>query len=500
MGLIKINTKKGNIKGIVSDGICVFKGVPYAKPPVGNLRFAPPEEMDFWNDEIDCTDFKNCPIQEDSVLINTKPSEDCLYINIWAPENAKDLPVFFWIHGGGFYNGCGTMNYYDGTHFAKDGVIVVTVDYRLGAIGYLALETSFKEYNTTGNWGTLDQIAALKWVNENISAFGGDPSKITIAGESAGSFSISNLIMSPLTKGLFSQAIMESGSLFENMIAVPFTEAKLDKAMKMSKEFAKVFGADDSKEGLEKLRQIDARTLWEMGYFSSDATVTAPFAFWAIQDGTVIPKDPIDALKNGEYNKVKYIIGYNKEEGNVFIQENLQEPVYNKYLYQTFKDRAQDVNQYYKDYNGTLTQKARDIVSISYFKAGMTLMQDELSKQGQDVYAYQFDFVPQGNYPLKAMGAHHAVEIPFVFGTNELVGLKYDEIGQRVEHQMHSMWVNFIKNGDPNIGIELPSNEKWEKYDYQNPKLYHFDKEMKLLETSDTDKIKFFQEIIYNKK
>lgn len=500
-GSITIKTKKGEMKGITHNGVAAFKGVPYAKPPIGELRFAPPKDIEAWEGTLDCTKFGNCAMQEDSVLINTTPSEDCLYLNIWTPINRKEkLPVFFWIHGGGFFNGCGSMPYYDGTHFALQDVIVVTINYRLGALGFLALETSLKEFGTTGNWGTLDQIQALKWVNENIDDFGGDPSRITIAGESAGSFSISNLIMSPLTKGLFSQAIMESGSILENKIAVPFTEAKLEKSIDMSRRFAEVFGADDSKEGLEILRSIDARTLWEMGFFSSDATVTAPFAFWACQDGYVIPKNPLKALRNGENNKGNFIIGYNHDEGAVFIAGEVTEPVYNKYLYQTFKGNAEEVKKRYENKGNSFSEKVVDIVSYSYFKSGMTLFQEELSKQGNNVYAYEFDYVPGGNYPLAMAGAHHAVEIPFVFDTNEDVGLKYDEIGKIITLQVHDFWINFIKTGDPNEG-EIPiKNVKWDKYDKSTAKLYYFAPEMKCEETKDVDNINFFKKVIYDIK
>lgn len=497
---ITLKTKKGSMKGLVHNGVAVFKGVPYAKPPIKELRFCPPEDNEPWDGIRDCTKFGHCAIQEESVLINTTPSEDCLYLNIWTPVERKEkLPVFFWIHGGGFFNGCGTMPYYDGTHFAMEDVIVVTINYRLGAIGFLALETSLKKYGTTGNWGTLDQIQALKWVNENIDDFGGDPSRITIAGESAGSFSISNLIMSPLTKGLFSQAVMESGSILENKIAVPFTEAKLEKCIDMSRRFAAVFGADDSEEGLEILRKIDALTLWQMGFFSSDATVTAPFAFWAAQDGYVIPKDPLDALSKGENNKGKFIIGYNHDEGAVFISGEVSKQVYDKYLYQTFKGRkAEEVRERYKDkFDNNYSQKVVDIVTYSYFKAGMTLFQEKLSEQGNDVYAYEFDYLPKGNYPLSMAGAHHAVEIPFVFDTNEEVGIKYDEAGKRITKQVHDLWLNFIKNSNPNEGISINANMKWDKYNVSDKKIYYLEPEIKCESTRDIDEIEFFKNVIY---
>lgn len=490
-----INTTKGKISGETKNEVSSFLGVPYAKPPVGELRFTPPQQMEEWDDVKQCTEYGPCAIQADSILINNKTSEDCLYLNVWAPEKIenKKCPVFFWIHGGGFFTGCGSMNYYDGSFFAQKGIVVVTINYRLGALGFLGLKTLFDKYGTTGNWGTLDQIAALKWVNENIANFGGDPENITIAGESAGSFSVSNLIMSPLTKGMFKRAIMQSGSVLSNRISVPTTKTELEKTMSMSAEYAKSLGADDSPEGLEKLRNIDAMTLWQTGYFSSDATENCPFAFWATLDGKVLPKNPLQQLINGNYNKCDILIGYNKDEGICFIPDECPAQNIKVYFEKIFSpEDIEKIKQIYKGEDIYSIETSREIETNIYFRAAMTLMKDYFSEQGNNVYAYQFNFTPDGNYPMSFMGAHHASEIPFVFGTSEHVGVHYSETGKRLQNQMHTMWSNFVKTGNPQT-----SEIKWDKYSESNPKICLLDSKVQCV-TENQEAIKVFKDILIN--
>ncbi|HJJ36898.1 MAG TPA: carboxylesterase family protein, partial [Methanocorpusculum sp.] len=181
-----------NIIGISEDGVDKFLGIPYAEPPVGDLRFAPPVAKEPWTETLDCTQYRNASVQSPFLIsAETPQGEDCLYLNIWKPADAKEgdnLPVYFWIHGGGWCYGSGAEAIYNGEQFAKEGIILVTINYRLGTLGYLALDTLMEEYGTAGNWATLDQICALQWVHDNIAKFGGNPNDVTIGGESAGSF------------------------------------------------------------------------------------------------------------------------------------------------------------------------------------------------------------------------------------------------------------------------------------------------------------------------
>lgn len=493
------------VKGTVKDGIVSYKGIPYAAPPVGELRFCPPQAATPWTEVLDCTQFRHSAVQVAGGSNNdagVTPDEDCLYLNIWAPEGAegKKLPVYFWIHGGAYVQGAGSNVMYDGSDFAADDVIVVTINYRLGALGYLGFQTLLDQYGTTGNWGTLDQIAALAWVHSNIAAFGGDPANITIGGESAGAFSVSNLIMSPLTDGLFARAIMESGSLLSNQAIAPFTRAELDKTIAMSQEYAAQFGASDSAEGLEVLRSIDAKTLCSMAPFSMDVSGSVRYSFWPAEDGYVIPEDPLVALEEGTYNKVPVLMGCVKDEGSVFIPDTITQAGFEKYVYQTFKgDKARLVLDYYSlpaQTSMTPVEKARDVAGMAMFKAGMAYLEDELSKAGLAVYVYQFNYDPPGTDD--GLGVRHSVEVPFVFGTAKECGLGLDAVGEKIEMQTHSLWSNFITSGNPNTGItNLPYKVAWPDYDYIKPQIYNIQDNIAVTGREQDETVEFFKYIMF---
>ena len=490
----------GKVRGAVHEGTVVYKGIPYAAPPIGDLRFAPPQKPKPWTDVLDCLEFGHCATQTPSILINTTPSEDCLYLNVWAPADAKPddaLPVVYWIHGGGYFNDCGTMNYYDGTSFAKQNVILVTFNYRLGALGFLGLKTLQDQYGTTGNWGTLDQIAALEWVHDNIAAFGGDPANVTIDGESAGSFSISGLVLSPKTKGLFRRAIMQSGSLFADRFAVPFTEAKLDKTIKMSQDFAQHFGAADSPDGLAALRHVDALTLWKTGFFSSDITQECPWAFWATLDGVVLPENPRAALEQGQVNGSEFIIGYNGNEGAVFISAASKPEGAKAYLDRVFPgEQGERVASLYEGIDPL--KEVVDVVTYAYFKAGETLMKNALAAQGKTVYGYEFDYVPEGDYPMKQLGAHHAVEILYSFATSKAAGLTLGPDDGKVAEEMHRRWCNFAKTGDPNnVNVwPVPSGVVWQNHEGQEGPLLYLNAKTTCGPTADAAKIRLFMDML----
>ncbi len=467
---VTISTEKGDVGGYAVDGIMEFHGIPYAKPPVGDLRFAPPEEPEPWEGVLDCTSYDGMAVQ-----INTSGQllgdEDCLYLHVWAPENAENLPVYVWIHGGAFVQGSGGNGLFDGTNFAKDGVILVTMNYRLGALGFLALETLYDEYGTTGNWGTLDQIMALQWVQDNIAAFGGDPDNVTIGGESAGAFSVSNLIMSPLAEGLFQRAILESGCLLSNVDGAPLMNGGvLEDAIVNSQLYAAQFGAEDSEEGLTLLRSVDAHTLWNMAKWPWNVTENEAFTFWPVSDGTVIPLDPYAAMEAGDYNHVEVLMGYNTNEGSIFVPTSANQADLERYVYKIFKQRAGEVLAVADQLGSEPYEIARNICTMSFFWSGMAEMERMLASHGDTVYAYQFDYVPADGDP--ALGAYHTVEMNFAFAN--LYGREDTEENQRMLAQVHNSWVNFITCGDPNTGLDRPSGLTWPAYDPAEPKLYFF--------------------------
>ncbi|MDR1074188.1 MAG: carboxylesterase family protein, partial [Treponema sp.] len=265
-------TKNGPIKGVRAKGVYAYKGIPYAKAPVGDLRFAPPQDAEPWTEVRDCTKYGPVIPQWLTVslrLDNTEQSEDALIVNVWTPSAPKKndkLPMYVFIHGDGYAFGSGNEKDYDGTGFALDGVVAVTINYRLSALGFFASNETYNQYGTTGNWGILDQIKVLEWVRDNIAEFGGDPEQVTIGGESAGSLSVSALVLSPLAKGLFRSAIMESGAILA-MQAMAY-HGDLQKSIEQSQALAGIFGASDTAEGLAYLRQVDGYVLNYLSPFS----------------------------------------------------------------------------------------------------------------------------------------------------------------------------------------------------------------------------------------
>ncbi|MDR1965889.1 MAG: carboxylesterase family protein, partial [Synergistaceae bacterium] len=257
---VTLATPNGEIRGSRSEDVSVYNGIPYAAPPVGELRFAPPQDAPAWEGVRDCTEFAPQAVQY--MPFEGQPmSEDCLALNVWTPARPGDgakLPVYVFIHGGGFAEGAGSLPMYDGTGFAKKGIVAVTINYRLNALGFFASRETLKRYGTTGNWGILDQIKALEWVRENISSFGGDPGKVTIGGESAGSFSVSILIASPLAKGLFRGAILESGTILSLPFLSTYARSDPDKSIAVSGMLADIVGAGDDENGLARMRRANA--------------------------------------------------------------------------------------------------------------------------------------------------------------------------------------------------------------------------------------------------
>ena len=291
-----------------ASGVRVYKGIPYAAPPIGPLRWRPPEPVAAWTGVRPTHDFGAHSVQgvvwDDIDLGGAAISEDCLYLNVWtpaAPWTKARLPVMVWIHGGGFVAGSGAEARYDGARLAARGIVVVTVNHRLNALGFLAHPelTAESDHHASGNYGLLDLVAALQWVQRNIAAFGGDPDKVTIAGESAGSQAASALMASPLAKGLFARVIGESGSMFASPSRAPVTLAEAEAA------------------GLDFMRKVGARSLAELRAAPADAILAAApgLGFRPIIDGWFLPRAPAEIFAAGEHSDVPLMAGWNKDEG-----------------------------------------------------------------------------------------------------------------------------------------------------------------------------------------
>ena len=462
---VLLETPMGTMRGRQHENIRIFRGIPYAKPPVGDLRFAPTEAAEPWEGVLDATKY--------SPMVTQYTQESCdegaLTLNIWTPaKEGEKLPVYVFIHGGAFATGSGSIATYESTKLAQQGIVAVTINYRLNAFGFLADETGLKEYGTTGNWGILDQIEALKWIQANIEAFGGDPERVTIGGESAGSFSVSALIASPLAKGLFQQAIMESGCILNIPSVSPLTRGDLKMSIADSRRYMELMGGSDTPEGLAYMRGIHADDLAANTRFRVHATTDPqPFCFWPVFDGYVLPENPMAAVKNGELNPVRLMAGFNTDEGSLFIEQPATEGDYHAAMYNSFGTAAPDFFARYPiDAKHDAFDRLSEVFGASTTKSGAVAYADALANMGEDVYFYRFDYHDPTIPKESRLGVHHALELKYVFGTlgEELAA---NESACKMSDKMLTAWANFIKTGDPN-GESGIDGQTWEKYDPAN--------------------------------
>jgi para-nitrobenzyl esterase len=441
-----VRVEQGRLSGVPGSdpGVRVYKGVPFAAPPVGDLRWRAPKPAADWAgvrkaDQFSATCMQT-PYPEGS-LYRSDPqpvSEDCLYLNIWtAAKSAADKrPVMVWIHGGAFTRGSGSTPTYNGETLAKKGVVLVTVNYRLGIFGFFAHPdlTRESEHHSSGDYGILDEIAALQWVQKNIAAFGGDPKRVTIFGESAGSWAVNVLVASPLSKGLFQRAIGESGANFNKM-------TKLD---------------DLEKSGAR------AGSIQDLRAKSAEDVLKMTGAFSVNVDGWLLPTDVITIFEKGQQNDVPVLIGSNADEGTAFMPPKITLAGFEGTAKQRFGANA---DRFLKIYPATSDDEA--------WKASAALMRDQTfgvqmrtwarmqTKTGKSpAYLYYFSRVPPG--PLSEhYGAFHASEISYVFGTGDLGRRPWQEADRKLSDAMSSYWVNFATSGNPNAKGLPP----WPSYD-----------------------------------
>jgi para-nitrobenzyl esterase len=443
-----LSGKTGN-----SPEIRVFKGIPYAAAPIGDLRWKAPKAAASWKGERDATKFSPACYQEPYPVgsIYRRPpeplSEDCLYLNVWtAAQSANERrPVMFWIHGGGFTRGSGSGTSYDGESLAKKGVVVVTINYRLGVFGFLSHPELTKEsdHNSSGNYGLLDQIAALEWTRKNIGAFGGDPQRVTIFGESAGSWGVNYLMATPLARGLFQRAIGESGGVFGRV-------TKLEKVEQSGSAFAASMGSGS----VQALRAKSAAdVLKAVGQMTFPANV----------DGWLFPEDVNTIFAEGKQNDVPLIAGSNADEGTSLSPwpANRTAAEFKAQMQRLFGER---IEHFLKFYPAGSDDEARASHYASYrdfaFGWQMRTWVRLASKTGKsNAYLYYFTRVPPG--PGSAtLRAYHAAEIPYVFHNLHLGTRAYEDADRKLSDLMSSYWVNFAATGDPN-GRGLP---KWPMY------------------------------------
>jgi para-nitrobenzyl esterase len=455
---LTVKTEQGKVEGkTINDGkVKAFLGLPYAVPPVGGLRWKAPQPPAKWKGERDATKFgAHCAqnhVFDDMIFQGPEASEDCLFLNVYAPAGAtgkSKLPVMFWIHGGGYSGGGSDEPRHNGDFLPTKGVVLVTINYRLGVFGFLATSDLAKEDNgVAGNYAMLDMVAALHWVKDNIDKFGGDPGNVTIFGESAGSFAVSTLMASPLSKDLFQKAIGESGGAFGDTLPT------YSLASREVKDDAWVAGL-----GVKSLAELRALPTDKV----LDAVKAKKGGFPPVVDGKFLTEQVSATYAAGKQAHVPLLAGWNRDEGS-FLGNGMTAEKWKGMAAGMFKDRAAE---FLTLYSGDTDEQAVDAAGAyggDSFIAFSTWKWLEAARKTGDspVYRYHFELraTPSKFHP--GTFAFHSDDIEYVFGTLDTrPGWDVSPVDRKMSDEMMSYWTNFAKTGDPN-GAGLPT---WPKYD-----------------------------------
>ena len=444
----RVVIESGAISGLRENGLDVYKGIPFAAPPVGDLRWRPPLHAAAWSGTRKADTFAPACMQVGVSMPGETPpavSEDCLYLNIWTPAQAKTarehLPVIVWIYGGGYINGSAAMPLYWGDRLAQKGVIVVTIAYRLGPLGFLALPELTREslHHSSGNYGLMDQITALEWIYRNIAAFGGDPKCVTIAGQSSGSISVSILMASPLAKGLFQRAIGESGGLFEPLQLAP--KYLLANAEQDGEKYAASLGA----ASLKDLRRLPAAQL----------TGNAGGIVHPVIEPYVLPRSPYEAFASGQQNDVPLLIGSNADEARAIVDVT----------HDTAATFDSDVEHSVGQLPPALLAAYAHATDEQARQAQLGLERD--LRFGWDMWAwarlqagtgkspvFYYLFRQRPPFPTGSVyagwGASHFAELWYVFDHLDQSPWNWTAADRKLADEMSSYWINFARAGDPN--------------------------------------------------
>ncbi len=506
MGVI-VSTKSGRIEGGSENGVHVFRGIPYAAPTGGANRYKAPQPAPAWDGVRDGTKNGLISFQPPLPPPFGQPlppaGDDCLNLTVWTPDpGASKLPVFVWIHGGAFFGGSSIEPVYNGSSFAKNGVVCVTINYRLGAQGFWNLAELFPEFPDSGNLGLLDQIAALRWVQENIASFGGDPNRVTVGGESAGGMSVGSLLASPKAKGLFQQAIPQSGA-GHNGISAP-TTTKIAKNL-----LARVGVKPGDSAALAALdpqvllaAQVDMtteiQTQRDPNVFGEAAV--ASMALQPTYFTDVLPQRPIDAIAAGSAAGIPILVGTTLEESLVFVvamADMFSDELVNGMAVATFGD-AQKAENALKMYRGNRPDAPAHVISAAFdtdrmFTVPAIRLAEAQLAHTKDVWSYRFDW----RTPLLggALGACHALELAFVFNTVSdpaAAFLAGPDAPQAVADAVHQSWVSFITKGNPHHG-GLPA---WDRYDTNKRTTLLFDSTCSVASNPRADELALWDGII----
>jgi para-nitrobenzyl esterase len=487
-----VRVAQGALTGAKASGIYHFKGVPYAAPPVGALRWRAPQPPEPWEGVRDARAYgPACPLDTSWRTAPGTPmsayaevmlpedfgptSEDCLQLNVWTTSLDEDskLPVMVWIHGGGHYSGTSHIPMYDGTNLAKRGVVLVSIKYRLGRLGFFAHPALISEASRlgepTGNYGIMDQIAALEWVKANIAAFGGNPERVTIFGESGGGRSVNWLMTSPLSEGLFEGAISQSGRALQPLRHITEKRMGLEPMSRIDERVIARLGVEPTVEAMRALPTEemvpDFRELLRDGF--------GPFI-----DGTVIPDDPGLVFAAGGQHDVPFIIGSNGFEGNL-LQGRLSPEQLLAAAKATLGEAYAEADKLYGFSSRSQTWSVIDFIQDSVHLNSSRFLAAGMSGVEASVWLYHFNYVPKFKREDQPRGALHGDELIYVFDNLDASRRadEYSDDDHRIAEIMSDYWVSFARDGDPNV----PRLPYWPPYTAEKDELLYFDNEVKAI-------------------
>jgi para-nitrobenzyl esterase len=464
-----IRVDGGQLQGVALEGIVSFKNIPYAAPPIGSLRWRPPQPVQPWTGIRAADHWGNECMQQQfaaDLAISSQPtSEDCLTLNVWSPQSAAKAAVMVWIHGGGFVNGSAAREIYDGRHLAASGVVVVTINYRLGRFGFFAHPalTALAKEEPTGNFGFLDQIAALRWVQRNIAAFGGDPGNVTVFGESAGGGSVNVLMITAAARGLFQKAIVQSGGGRDTL---PKLTEKLADGTASAEARGLAFAASvKAANDADALRALPAKTIvggLQMSDMQPD-TYSGPML-----DGTVLTKNISEAFAQGEQQRIPYLIGTMDHEAGILFM-NLEQA--RKTLKLIPGDSAALLPLYDPDKRGDTIMLAAEAGSDWIFVEPSRYLARLAARAGQPTYWYRFSYVAESHKKVMSR-AMHSTDVPYVFDTWDKTKYPVAEKDRETSKLIEGYWTSFAKNGDPNGA----GRTTWPKYSPESDTVLEFDR------------------------